>query len=114
MEMNNHRLILLYQLYAAAQCCCHALKLTGLGSLYNDNDSSWSEIPRDTTAAAVKTADNSDNSYGVDGSFPVQHADINDNVGHFNHEERKLIYANFLNGCRAHATQKQQRAQRQG
>lgn len=110
MEMNNHRLlILLYQLYAAAQCCCHALKLTGLGSLYNDNDSSsWSaEIPRDTTAAA-KASDNSDNSYGVDGSFPVQHADINGNVGHFNHEERKLIYANFLNGCRAHATQKQQ------
>jgi hypothetical protein len=80
-----------------------------LGSLYNDNDSSsWSEIPRDTTAAAAKAADNSDNSYGVDGSFPIQHADINDNVGHFNHEERKFIYANFLNGCRAHATQKQQ------
>ena len=105
--MMNHQLaplvVLIIQLLCAASS--NAVKLSSLGSLFedyeNDSSSSSSSLPDSPT----KAADGID-SYGFDRSFPIQHDSLLDD-GPFDHHKRQQFYDNFMAGCRAKEASKQ-------
>jgi hypothetical protein len=100
MMMINHQLSLVLIIQLLCIAASHAVKLSSLGSLYEEPSSSFS-LP-DTTAPK----DAADDSYGFDRSFPIQHDKLLDD-GPFDHRERQQFYDNFMAGCQAQETSKQ-------
>ncbi len=87
-------LVIIQLLCAGSQ----ALRLTSLGSLYEDEAPIQKNNHENGPSSAA--GDDISNSYGVDRSFPIQHDNLLDD-GPFHRRERQKSYHFFMDGCRA-------------
>eukprot|EP00573_Skeletonema_grethae_P011644 CAMPEP_0201695500 /NCGR_PEP_ID=MMETSP0578-20130828/7416_1 /ASSEMBLY_ACC=CAM_ASM_000663 /TAXON_ID=267565 /ORGANISM="Skeletonema grethea, Strain CCMP 1804" /LENGTH=471 /DNA_ID=CAMNT_0048181345 /DNA_START=59 /DNA_END=1471 /DNA_ORIENTATION=- len=100
MMRTTSALVIIQLLCAGSQ----ALRLTSLGSLYEDEAPIQNNNHENGPSSAA--GDDISHSYGVDRSFPIQHDNLLDD-GPFNRRERQKFYHSFMDGCRARESNSQ-------